>query len=71
MEKAPHFQAAYELGGEVAEAAAHGVKLPFPRVASADALWKRIMGDSPRSDWPANTMRQIRAEFERGYADYQ
>lgn len=71
MSKPPHYEAAYELGASVARARAAGDKLPFPRVASADALWKRIMGDAHRGDWPANTLRQLRAEFERGFTDHE
>lgn len=70
MQKAPHFQAAYDLGGDVAEAEAHGDPLPFPKTPTGPELWQRIMGDAARSDWPTNTLRQLRAEYEAGITDH-
>lgn len=70
MQKAPHFQAAYDLGGDIAEADRWDQPRPFPKVPSAGELWARIMGDESRADWPANTLPQLRHELERGYADF-
>ncbi|MGC5078438.1 hypothetical protein [Agrococcus sp. DT81.2] len=61
---------ARDLGGDVAEAEHKGEPLPIPRAPSADELWRAVMGDVSRADYPTNTLRQIRAEFERGYSMY-
>lgn len=70
MQKAPHFQAVYELGADIAEAEHDGVAPPFDRHAPGDRLWARIMGEENRADWPTNTLPQLRAELNKGYADY-
>lgn len=70
MQKLNHYQTAYNLGGDVAEAQHNGDPLPFPRFPSAEELWTRIMGDAARADHPTNTLSHLRAEFEAGYADW-
>lgn len=70
MDNLDAFARARDLGGDVAEAEHHGEPLPIPKAPSAEELWQAVMGDVARTDYPANTLRQIRAEFERGYTTY-
>lgn len=70
MSKPDHFQAAYDLGGDVAEAESHGKPLPIERVPDGETLWRAVMGDAVRADWPTITLPQLRAELDRGYGDY-
>jgi hypothetical protein len=63
-------QAAYDLGGDVAEAENHGTEPPVPRVPSAAALWRAVMDDAPRASYPADAVTLLREQFDRGRRDY-